>query len=159
MSGAALRLEDGEALTASPWLQLVYQTAPVGLAFLSTDCRYLMINQHLTEICGISIADHLGRTVRETVPLVAEQVEWIVREIMRSGEPITGVEVNGQRPDGTNVERVWVTYWHPLKSGNGEVIGIERCCRGNHRAKARGSRTYRNAGPVAPAERVPGGTC
>ena len=43
---------------------------------------------------------------------------------MRSGEPITGVEVNGQRPDGTNVERVWVTYWHPLKSGNGEVIGI-----------------------------------
>ena len=124
MSSAALRLEDGEALTASPWLQLVYQTAPVGLAFLSTDCRYLMINQHLTEICGISIADHLGRTVRETVPLVAEQVEWIVREIMRSGEPITGVEVNGQRPDGTNVERVWVTYWHPLKSGNGEVIGI-----------------------------------
>jgi PAS domain S-box-containing protein len=124
MSSAALRAQDGEELTASPWLQLVYQTAPVGLAFLSTDCRYLMINQHLTEICGISIADHIGRTVRETVPQVAEQVEWIVREIMRSGEPVTGVEVNGQRPDGTNVERVWVTYWHPLKSGNGEVIGI-----------------------------------
>jgi PAS domain S-box-containing protein len=124
MNSAALRLEDGEALIASPWLQLVYQTAPVGLAFLSTDCRYLMINQHLTEICGISVADHIGRSVRETVPQVAEQVEWIVREIMRSGEPVTGVEVNGQRPDGTNVERVWVTYWHPLKSGNGEVIGI-----------------------------------
>jgi PAS domain S-box-containing protein len=124
VSSASPQLEHGEALAASPWLQLVYQTAPVGLAFLSTDCRYLMINQHLTEICGISIADHIGRSVRETVPQVAEQVEWIVREIIHSGEPITGVEVNGQRPDGTNVERVWVTYWHPLKSGSGEVIGI-----------------------------------
>jgi PAS domain S-box-containing protein len=124
MNSAALRLEDNEALTASPRLQLVYQTAPVGLAFLSTDCRYLMINQHLTEICGISVADHIGRTVRQTVPQVAEQVERIVQEIIRTGEPITGVEVNGQRPDGTNVERVWVTYWHPLKSGNGEVVGI-----------------------------------
>jgi PAS domain S-box-containing protein len=125
MTGAVLELEEqAEALTASPRLRLVYQTAPVGLAFLSTDCRYLMINQHLTEICGISVADHIGRTVRETVPKVAEQVEQIVQEIVRSGEPITGVEVNGQRPDGTNVERVWVTYWHPLMGGDGEVIGI-----------------------------------
>ena len=125
MSGAPLQLEEGaEALAASPRLRLVYQTAPVGLAFLSTDCRYLMVNQHLTEICGISVADHIGRTVRETVPQVAHQVEQIVQEIVRSGEPVTGVEVNGQRPDGTNVERVWVTYWHPLMSGNGEVIGI-----------------------------------
>jgi PAS domain-containing protein len=52
-------------------LQLIYQTAPIGLAYLSADCRYVMINQRLTEICGISIADHIGRSVRETVPQVA----------------------------------------------------------------------------------------
>jgi len=109
---------------ASPELQLIYETAPIGLAFLSTDCRYLLINQHLTEICGISIADHIGRSVRETVPRVAEQVEQIVQAILRSGEPITGVEVNGQRPDGSNTERVWVTYWHPLKNLNGDIVGI-----------------------------------
>ena len=49
------------ALT-SPELQLIYETAPIGLAFLSTDCRYLLINHHLTEICGISVADHIGRS-------------------------------------------------------------------------------------------------
>jgi PAS domain S-box-containing protein len=113
-----------EALTASPELQLVYETAPIGLAFLSTDCRYLLINQHMTEICGISIAGHLGRSVRETVPQVAEQVEHIVQTILRSGDPITGVEVRGQRPDGSNVERVWITNWHPLKTRSGDVIGI-----------------------------------
>src|ERR1035438_6517743 len=100
----------------SPELQLIYETAPIGLAFLDTDCRYVMINQHLTEICGISIAEHIGRSVRETVPQVADQVEEIVRTIMRSGEPVTGIELNGQRPDGSNVERVLITYWHPLNS-------------------------------------------
>ena len=55
-------------------LQLIYETAPIGLAFLSTDCRYLLINQRLTEICGVSVAEHIGRSVRETVPDVADQV-------------------------------------------------------------------------------------
>lgn len=113
-----------EPLIDSPGLQLIYETAPIGLAFLSTDCRYLMINQHLTEICGISIADHIGHTVRETVPQVADQVEELVKTIVRTGEPITGIEVNGQRPDGSNTDRIWITYWHPLKNADGEVIGI-----------------------------------
>jgi signal transduction histidine kinase len=43
---------------------------------------------------------------------------------MRTGEPITGIEVNGQRADGTNAERVWMTYWHPLKAEDGSILGI-----------------------------------
>lgn len=111
-------------LTPAPELQLIYDTAPIGLAFLSCDCRYLHVNQHLTEICGISVADHIGRSVRDTVPAVAEQVESIVQTILRTGEPITGVEVNGQRPDGSNGQRVWITYWHPLKNKDGTIAGI-----------------------------------
>jgi PAS domain S-box-containing protein len=111
-------------LTRSPELQLIYETAPMGLAFLSTDCRYVMINQHLTEICGLPIANHIGRTVRETVPQVAGQVESIVQTILRTGESITGIEVNGQRPDGSNKDRIWITYWHPLKDRSGQIVGI-----------------------------------
>ena len=113
-----------ESPAHSPELQLIYETAPIGLAFLSPDCRYVMINKHLTEICGISVADHIGRSVRETVPQVAEQVELIVKTILQTGTPITGIEVNGQRPDGSNSDRVWITYWHPLKNSDGKVVGI-----------------------------------
>jgi len=111
------------ALT-SPELQLIYETAPIGLAFLSTDCRYLLINRHLTEICGISVAEHIGRSVRETVPDIAQQVENIVQTVLRTGEPVVGIEVNGQRPDNQNAERFWTTNWHPLKSPEGTIIGI-----------------------------------
>src|SRR5215472_4533771 len=93
---AAVERDPVQALAKSPELQLIYETAPIGLAFLSTDCRYVMINQHLTEICGLPIANHIGRTVRETVPQVAEQVESLVQAILRTGESITGIEVKGQ---------------------------------------------------------------
>jgi len=106
-----------------PTLQLIYDTAPIGLAFLSPDCRYLHINQRLTDICGISVEDHLGRTVRDCVPALADAVEGIVASIMRTGDPVTGVEVAGQRADQTD-ERFWVTYWHPHRNADGEIVGI-----------------------------------
>ena len=110
--------------TETPALQLIYDTAPIGLAFLSPDCRYVQINQRLTEICGISVADHIGRSVRETVPAVAEQVEAIVQAVLSTGEPVNDIEVNGQRADGLNAEHSWLTNWYPLKAADGTVIGV-----------------------------------
>ena len=106
-----------------PTLQLIYDTAPIGLAFLSPDCRYLQINQRLTDICGISVEDHLGRYVRDCVPALADAVEGIVHSIMRTGDPVTGIEVAGQRADQTD-ERFWVTYWHPHRNADGEIVGV-----------------------------------
>jgi PAS domain S-box-containing protein len=106
-----------------PALQLIYDTAPIGLAFLSPDCRYQQINQRLTEICGISVEDHLGRSVRDCVPALADAVEGIVGSIMKTGEPVIGVEVAGQRADQAD-ERFWITYWHPLRSPSGEIVGV-----------------------------------
>jgi PAS domain S-box-containing protein len=107
-----------------PELELIYDTAPIGLAFLTPDCRYLKINQRLTEICGISVADHIGRSVRDTVPQVADQVEAIVRTILRTGEAIIDIEVHGQRIDKSNAERCWLTHWHPLRRRDGSILGI-----------------------------------
>jgi PAS domain S-box-containing protein len=111
------------SLVQQPALQLIYDTAPIGLAVLSPDCRYLQLNQRLTEICGISVEDHLGRSVRDCVPALADAVEGIVRSIMNTGEPVSGIEVASQRADKTE-DRSWVTYWHPLRDPTGEIIGV-----------------------------------
>lgn len=109
---------------ASPELRWIYDTAPIGLAFLSPDCRYLQINQRLTDICGLSVEDHLGRTVRETVPKVADQVERLVKSIVARGEPVTGIEISDQRADGAGADRCWLTNWYPLKGPDGRVLGV-----------------------------------
>jgi PAS domain S-box-containing protein len=110
-------------LLGQPTLQQIYDSAPIGLAVLSPDCRYLQINQRLTDICGISVEDHLGRSVRDCVPALAEAVEGIVRSIMSTGEPVAGIEVTSQRTDKTE-DRWWVTYWHPLRDPKGEIIAV-----------------------------------
>jgi PAS domain S-box-containing protein len=122
-SAAALKPSSVVQFPEQPALQLIYDTAPIGLACLSPDCRYLQINQRLTEICGISVEDHLGRSVRDCVPGLADAVEGIVRSIMETGDPVTGIEVAGQRADQTD-ERFWITYWHPLRSPSGEIVGV-----------------------------------
>ena len=58
------------------------------------------------------------------VSQVAEQVENIVQTILRTGNPITGIEVSGQRTDGGNAERVWLTNWYPLIATDGSILGI-----------------------------------
>src|SRR3954464_15549164 len=93
-------------------LQLIYDTAPIGLAFLSPDCRYLQINQRLTEICGISVDDHIDRLVRDCGPRLAQAAETMVASIMTTGEPVIGVEVAGQRP-AQEEARHCITYWQP----------------------------------------------
>ena len=122
--GPEAPLQSAQLYRPAPELQFIYDTAPVGLAFLTPDCRYVQINQRLTEICGISVADHIGRSVRETVPRVADDVEKIVQAIVRTGEPVMGIEVRGQRADKTNADHVWTTNWHPLKSADGSVVGV-----------------------------------
>ena len=124
MIGQALANSSAGSGGRTPDFRLLYETAPVGLAFLTPDCRYQLINRHLCEICGLSVDDHIGRSVRETVPQVAEQVENIVQTILRTGNSITGIEVSGQRPDGGNADRVWITNWHPLIATDGSILGI-----------------------------------
>ena len=120
---AALKPSSIVLFPQQPALQLIYDTAPIGLACLSPDCCYLQINQRLTEICGISVEDHLGRSVRDCVPALAEAVEGIVRSIMDTGDPVIGIEVAGQRADQIE-ERFWITYWHPLRSPSGEIVAV-----------------------------------
>jgi len=57
------------------------------------------------------------------VPALADFVEAIVRFIMETGEPVTGIEVAGQSADQPE-ERSWITYWHPLRSPNGEIVAV-----------------------------------
>jgi PAS fold len=47
----------------------------------------------------------------------------IVRSILDTGDPVTGIEVAGQRADQTE-ERFWITDWHSLCSPSGEIVGI-----------------------------------
>ena len=56
-----------------------YREAPIGLCYFDTDLRYVHINDWLAAINGLTVEEHLGRTVGEVLPGVAAGVESQLR--------------------------------------------------------------------------------
>jgi PAS domain S-box-containing protein len=105
-------------------LSSIYDTAPVGLAVLDTNLRFLRINERLAALNGRSVGDHIGRTVAEVVPDVAPQAEAVLRRILATGEPLRDVEIRGQVPSMPGVERVWLEQFTPLRDETGRIVAI-----------------------------------
>jgi PAS domain S-box-containing protein len=112
---------------ALQWLaetEQLYRSAPVGLCALDCELRYVRINERLAEMHGLSPAQHLGRTVREIVPDLADAVEPRLRLILETGEAVLDYEVQGETAAQPGVRRTWIESWLPLRSASGEVTGI-----------------------------------
>ena len=104
-------------------LDALFATAPVGLAFYDRELRYLKINDTLAALNGVSAAEHLGRTAGEVIPAIAEKVEPLLRSVLDTGEPVLGQELRGATA-ATTEERYWLASYYPVRSGDGETIGV-----------------------------------
>ncbi|MBW4522001.1 MAG: PAS domain S-box protein [Scytolyngbya sp. HA4215-MV1] len=108
-------------------IEAIYQNAPIGLSILDTDLRFIRINQRLAEINGYSVEAHLGCTVRELLPNIADSAEQILYSILETGEPRLNVEIRGETPAQQGMQRIWLESFLPLKH-NDRVIGISIVC-------------------------------
>jgi len=108
-------------------IETIYQSAPIGLNVLDTDLRFVRINQRLAEINGLSVEAHLGRTVREVLPDLADTAEQLLRTILATGESLLNVEITGETPAQQGIQRIWLEHFLPLKDGD-RVIGISTVC-------------------------------
>lgn len=105
-------------------LEELYQSAPVGLCLFDPDLRYVRINQRLADINGIPVAEHIGKTVRELMPALADRVEPSLREVVATGQPRLDVEIVSETPSLPGVERSFSEQWLPVKDAGGRVTGI-----------------------------------
>jgi PAS domain S-box-containing protein len=103
-------------------LQALYDGAPVGLAFLSPDLRYISINQQLAEMNAAPVHEHLGKLVSEIIPAAYPQLEPHLRRAL-AGQPVTAVEIAAPvNPIGQD-EAFLVSYL-PAFDEAGEVVGV-----------------------------------
>jgi len=103
-------------------LRAVYDGAPVGLAFLDRDMRYVTLNRRLAEMNGPPLAAHLGRTVEEMIPWMYPIVEPYIRRAL-SGQSVPGVEIT-KPADGPNAGSTVLLTYEPARDEAGEVIGV-----------------------------------
>jgi PAS domain S-box-containing protein len=105
-------------------LEQLYATAPVGLCLVDRNLRYVRINERMAAINGRSPADHVGHTIREVIPHLADDVEGVYRRVFETGEPALDHEVRGETAAEPGVERRWLVGYHPLRSGDGTVEAV-----------------------------------
>lgn len=99
-----------------------YKLAPVGLCLLSTDLRFLRVNEAMAEINGVPAAEHLGRHVREVVPNLEAIAIELMERVIETRERIGPFEVFGETPSQPGVTRCWVETWSPVFGLDGNVM-------------------------------------
>jgi diguanylate cyclase (GGDEF)-like protein/PAS domain S-box-containing protein len=124
---AALRESQIQLQRELAEIETIYQSAPVGLSVLDTDLRFVRINQRLAQINGFSVEAHIGRTLRDLLPDLADAAEKLLRPILETGEPVLNMEINGETPAQPGVQRTWLESFLPLKDGE-HIIGISIVC-------------------------------
>src|SRR3954447_2556373 len=107
----------------------VYATAPVGLAFVDEEMRYVRINEAMAAITRQPVSEHLGRKVSDVLPApLGAIVEARVREardtrrVVAEEDISSGVGLNGDR---ARVEqRHFTASYYPVPGADGGVAGV-----------------------------------
>jgi len=109
--------------TVESQLAELYEKAPIGLAVLDADLRYVRINRMLADINGLPTSAHIGKTVGQIVPGFELHARTICAEIRKNGRAVTDYEVSGECPAQPGVRRVWLQSWYPFKDNTGRLAG------------------------------------
>jgi PAS domain S-box-containing protein len=123
MAEFALRESEARSRRDADEIASIYATAPIGLCVLDKDLRYQRVNSRLAEINGIPAEAHIGKTVREIVPDVADECERIAAQVFATGEPVVS-EVFGMTQAKPGKQRHWTVQWVPVIDASGVVTGI-----------------------------------
>lgn len=123
-SEARLQLALREQQTQLAYIESIYQTAPVGLCVLDADFRYVRINDRLASLNRLPVHQHLGRTMHEVLPHLADAAEEVFRQVITTGEPVLNFESKETTQGQADVPRVALVHWAPLKAADGQVTGV-----------------------------------
>ena len=119
-----LRPTSADPTSALVELHNIYATAPVGLCCVDGDLRYLSINDRLAAMNGSPAPAHIGRTLREMVPQLADAIEPVYRRVLATGAPELDIVLQWgpDRPGATT--RTFTCSYSPVRDEHHRVVAV-----------------------------------
>ena len=121
---AALKESEETARARLMEIETYYSMTPIGLCILDKEFRYLTVNERLAEINGLPVSAHLGRTIREVAPAVADLAEETARRIIKTGESISNIEFTAETAERPGIKRTFRATWFPFKDTHEQVTRV-----------------------------------
>ena len=106
-------------------LDTVFSTAPVGLALVDRDLRFVRVNETFAAFNARPVGELVGRTVPELLRAAGLDEETVVpsyRQVLDSGGPVLDLELTTHGRDGT--ARHWNASFTPVTHADGSVTGV-----------------------------------
>jgi PAS domain S-box-containing protein len=121
---AALTGEARELRRAVLHLESLFEQAPLGMAVFDTEGRFLRVNGLLADINGLAPGDHIGKTLRDLVPGVADASEAAFQQVMQSRQPVVGMVFDGATEAHPGNKRTWRLSVHPVFDRSDKLLGV-----------------------------------
>jgi len=99
------------------------ETAPVGLAVLDHELRYLYVNPALAGIDGQGSLAHLGQRLERVSPFFGLDTLGRLEGVLSTGKPVRDLEVTADG-DGDSEPRTWLLNAEPLRDQAEETVGL-----------------------------------
>ena len=110
---------DPSSAQTQAWLRKFLDASNVGFAVLDEELRYVLINDALAKMNGLSAEAHLGKTVQEILGDTAENIIPMFRRVFSTGESVA-FELAAKLPTGSEL-RYWTAHLFPIKDAFGRV--------------------------------------
>jgi PAS domain S-box-containing protein len=114
-----------EAERSLAMMDALLASAPVGVAFVDRNLRYVRINEPLARVNNLPVEAHLGHTVREVLdPRITDLFEDLLHQVLRTGEPVMNLEVQTPAGLGRLEGKTWQASYFPVRTAAGAVLGV-----------------------------------
>src|SRR5262249_56321829 len=77
----ALRHSEQEAKNRLAEVEQIYRYAPIGLFAIDQEYRFTRMNECMAEINGSTVEEHIGKTLWDMVPKLADQLAGVYRPV------------------------------------------------------------------------------
>jgi PAS domain S-box-containing protein len=102
-------------------LERTFGSAPVGLAVLDADLRYVHVNATLAAINGRRVDEHLDRHAQDVI--AEPDAMAAIRRVRDRGEPLE-IDISGRSRADPDADHHWVAFYFPLRGDDGAVVGV-----------------------------------
>ncbi|MFD3438963.1 SpoIIE family protein phosphatase [Streptomyces sp. NPDC058685] len=107
------------------FLDSLFETTPIGLVMLDDRLRYVHLNQALADMDGVSIEEHIGRPMEDTmITSDGGAFQRMLRSVAEEGRTVAGVLVGLRTPGHPDLDQVRSVSLFPLSAAVGTRSGV-----------------------------------
>ncbi|WP_161829733.1 chemotaxis protein CheB [Steroidobacter agaridevorans] len=114
---------EGLARQRSREIETLYKTAPVGMAMVDRNRRFLRVNQHFAVLAEHSMDVLIGRTLEDMIPALAERMAAPVVEVFEQAKAAVNIDAT-VRINGDAARDFLIDFYPYEEDGRVAAVGV-----------------------------------